>query len=177
MKEEVNSTATDRSTREMPSIDQTISLIQKLHAGQTDKTGKPYWLHPVAVMHLLGDDATDIEKTAALLHDVLEDTSCTPDDLLREGYPHEVVALVDGLTRRPGSGSYMDWIRSIASSGNTSLMRIKLADNRHNSDPQRLEGLPAEEKAKFADMARNRYTRSIAILERGLQGTEKDFRP
>jgi hypothetical protein len=75
----------------MKTIEDTIEFIRRAHAGQVDKGGQPYWQHPVAVMHRLGPDASTDEKLVALLHDILEDTRCTSDDLLAMGYPDNVV--------------------------------------------------------------------------------------
>lgn len=145
-------------------LEETKAFIQKAHAGQTDKSGAPYWHHPVAVMEILQGmhpDATDDELHAALLHDVIEDTEVTADGLREAGYSERTISLVEGLSRpkieaRP---TYMDWIRSIAASGDHDLIRIKLADNIHNSHPDRIAKLPEGER----DIV-NRYRRSMSIL-------------
>lgn len=149
----------------MPTIDETVAFIQRAHAGQTTKGGDPYWTHPVAVMRLLPADATEDERHAALLHDVLEDCGVTPDDLRASGYSERTIALVHGLSRPEGKDrpSYMDWIRSIAASGDRGLIVIKLADNEHNSEPDRIEKLPPEER----DIVK-RYERSMRALRSAL---------
>jgi (p)ppGpp synthase/HD superfamily hydrolase len=147
----------------MPSIDDTLDFIKAAHAGQTDKAGAPYWRHPVAVMERLAAPSDD-ERHAALLHDVVEDTAVTLDDLRRLGYGEGVVAIVALLTRDKSDGlTYLDWIRSIAASGNAAAIRIKIADNEHNSDPARLAQLPRE-----ARDLENRYQRSLKILRAAL---------
>ena len=142
----------------MPTIDETIRFIQWAHTGQVTKGNEPYWTHPVAVMKLLPEDATDDERHAALLHDVLEDTGTTADDLSVAGYSDEVIAMVQSVTRPAGEErpSYMDWIRNIASSGNKGAIRIKLADNQHNCDPIRVANLPPDQH----DIVK-RYERSV----------------
>ena len=143
-------------------IDETIAFIKAAHAGQTDKAGAPYYLHPVAVAGLLPPEADEDEALAALLHDVLEDTAVTEDDLRESGYSEKTIGIVRLLTRPPGM-TYMDWIRSIAASGNLGAIRVKLADNRHNSDPARIAQLPPEQRS----IAR-RYVRSMRILKAAL---------
>ena len=128
----------------MPDIEDTIAFIKEAHAGQMDWTGAEYWQHPVAVMNLLPEDATLEEKLAALLHDVVEDTDHTIVTLRDRGYPEEVLTILDLVTRDKADGrSYMVWVRAIVASGNRGAIRVKLADNRHNSDPARIRELVA----------------------------------
>lgn len=146
-----------------PTIDQTIEFIKVAHAGQLDRGGQPYWLHPVSVMNRLGPNATHHEKLAALLHDVLEDTSYTADDLLLMDYPHEVVHAVQLVTRPNDSVvSYLDWIRVIAAIGNKIAIRVKIADNEDNMDPERLARLPPDDKKLAAHV--RQYATSLSIL-------------
>lgn len=148
-----------------PSIEDTIAFIRMAHAGQVDKAGKPYHLHPEAVSERLGPDATDDERRVALLHDVIEDTAHTADDLLSMGFSRDVVAAVQALSRPEGENrpTYLDWIRNIAASGNRMVIRVKIADNEENSSPERVAVLPVEER----DIV-NRYRRSLAILRPAL---------
>jgi hypothetical protein len=146
----------------MPTIDDTIAFIRAAHDGQTDKGGKAYWHHPVAVMHRLGPAASESEKLAALLHDVIEDTRYTAGDLRKLGYSGEVVAAVALLTRPPGV-AYLDWIDSIAASGNRVAIRVKIADNEENADLKRLALLPPGEQG-----IAERYARSLSILRPAL---------
>jgi (p)ppGpp synthase/HD superfamily hydrolase len=145
----------------MPTVDETIAFIKKAHEGQTDKSGKPYWLHPVAVMHRLGENASEQEKLTALLHDVIEDTDYTAEQLLAMGYKKAVVTAVQMLSREKGPNrpTYIEWIRSIAASGNEIVIKVKIADNEENSDPARVAQLPPEER----DIVK-RYARSLEIL-------------
>lgn len=150
----------------MPIIEETIAFIRKAHAGQLTKIGEPYWTHPVAVMDLLPPEATEDERLAALLHDVIEDTRTTADDLRRMGYSERTIALVESLTRPEGSNrpSYMDWINGIAASGDRGLMRIKLADNEHNSDQVRVAKLTPELQQR-----NRRYQKSMIVLRDALR--------
>jgi len=144
-----------------PTLDQTRAFIRKAHAGQVDKAGKSYHLHPEAVEARLGADASEEDRHIALLHDVIEDTANTAADLLAMGYSAHIVASVALLSRPEGEGSqsYMDWIRSIAASGNRSAIRVKIADNEENLSPERVAQLPPEQR----DIVR-RYERSLKVL-------------
>ena len=85
-------------------------IARRAHAGQVDKAGVPYAHHPAWVAaRVEGDDA----KAAAWLHDVLEDTSLTADDLRRAGIPEEVVHTVEVLTHAEGE-SYQDYLERVA---------------------------------------------------------------
>ena len=149
----------------MPTIAETIAYIKAVHAGQTTKGGEPYWTHPFAVMCLLPADATEDERHAALLHDVIEDCGVTASDLIARGYSPRTVWLVASLSRPVGEErpSYSEWIRSIAATGDRGLIRIKLADNEHNSQPDRVAKLPPEERGIV-----KRYEKSMAVLRQAL---------
>lgn len=141
-----------------PSVEETLDFIKQAHAGQLDKGGEEYWLHPFGVMNGLGEGATDEERLIALLHDVIEDTDVTADDLRQRGYSEDVVRSVERLSR-PDGIAYMDWIRSIAASGDRAAIRVKIADNEHNSSHERNAKLPEGERGII-----HRYQRSLKIL-------------
>jgi (p)ppGpp synthase/HD superfamily hydrolase len=146
----------------MPTIEETIAFIRTAHEGQTDKAGAPYWRHPVSVMERLGPEASEDDKLAALLHDVMEDTHHSADDLRARGYSEAVIDTVRLLTK-PKGVPYLDCIRAIAESGNVSAIRIKIADNEDNSDPARVALLPPEQRG-----GQERYAKSLAILRAAL---------
>jgi (p)ppGpp synthase/HD superfamily hydrolase len=148
----------------MPTIEDTIAFIKSAHAGQVDKGGVEYWMHPVSVMHRLGPDASDECRLVALLHDVIEDTRYTAEDLRTMGYPEGVIASVQRLTKPKGT-PYLDCIRAIAASGDRMAMAVKRADNQDNLDPERLSKLPRETRS-----GDEKYRRSIEILTAVLDG-------
>jgi (p)ppGpp synthase/HD superfamily hydrolase len=84
----------------MNPLESAIALAVEAHRGQLDKSGRPYILHPLRVMFRC---TTDLERTVAVLHDVVEDTGRTFDDLRRLGFSEEVIAALDGVTKREGS--------------------------------------------------------------------------
>ncbi len=129
-------------------------IAEKAHDGQVDKAGQPYIDHPRAVAELLrecGDNAI----MAGLLHDVVEDSDTTLDDLRAAGFPEEVVRAVDSVTRRNGE-TYMTMIGRAAADPLGCL--VKLADNIHNTS--RLDNLEEPVRSGLA----RRYERALAVL-------------
>ena len=107
-------------------------LMFEGHKEQKDKSGVPYVFHPFHVAEQMDDE---ISCAVALLHDLVEDTSITVEDLRRQGFPDAVCDAVALMTHREGV-PYMDYIRRIKE--NPIAVKVKLADLRHNSDPSRL---------------------------------------
>ena len=151
----------NKAIKDKAEIEDTIKLIKKLHKGQTDKSGKPYWKHPVAVMELLPRKASQEERLGALLHDVLEDTETTKKDLKEMGYSDEVVEIVD-LVSRPQNMVYREWIESLAASGNEKAINVKLVDVEHNMSPKRMKKLPPETQKSLS----KRYEMTLEILKK-----------
>lgn len=133
-------------------------LATRAHEGQVDKAGKPYIEHPRAVAEILADQGCDDSVIiAGLLHDVVEDTPYTLDDLRNLGYSDEIVRAVDSVTKRPDE-TYMDMIHRAAADPIARL--VKLADNQTNSDPARLALLTEDEQAWFAQ----KYAKARKVL-------------
>lgn len=154
-----------------PDLNDTILLVDRLHAGQTDKLGAPYYFHPMRVMMRLGPHASDADKHAALLHDVLEEDvpggGVTETRLREYGYSDAILSMVCILTR-PDGMSYPDYIDRIISSGHVGAMRIKLADLYDNTNAERVRGAPKEVRAKIFSLCEKRYRPSIAKLKLAL---------
>ncbi|OHU47389.1 hypothetical protein BKG82_27665 [Mycobacteroides chelonae] len=122
----------------MESIDVIADRIAaRAHEGQVDKSGVDYIAHLRRVAQRVQPNTVDA-RAAALLHDVLEDTSVTPDELTLAGMPPHVVRAVELLTRRRGL-SNSDYYAQIR--GNALALAVKLADIADNSDPSRLSSL------------------------------------
>lgn len=136
-------------------INKAIDLAYDAHHGQKDKAGRPYFLHPVLVAQKMD---TEAEICAALLHDVVEDTGVTIDEL-REIFPPEVTEAVDVLTHRDGV-KYEDYVRRIKA--NPIARKVKLADIAHNMDETRISG-DEESRSKY-DERRKKYELARAIL-------------
>ena len=107
-------------------------IAKKAHLGQVDKAGEDYIKHPEKVASFV---KTDEEKAVAYLHDVIEDTELTLEDLSEYGFSKEVIEAVDIITKKRGE-DYQSYLNSVK---NNKLARaVKLADLRHNSDLTRL---------------------------------------
>ncbi len=109
-----------------------VAIAALAHQGQFDKAGEPYILHPLRLMLRA---ATPAERMAAVLHDVVEDSTWTLERLRDEGFPEAVVDAVDRLTRRDGE-SYEQFIDRVLESPLAS--RVKLLDVEDNLDLTRL---------------------------------------
>jgi GTP diphosphokinase / guanosine-3',5'-bis(diphosphate) 3'-diphosphatase len=118
-------------------LSQMLVLMTNAHAGQFDRGGKPYALHPLAVMHYLKSDDEELQ-CIALGHDVIEDTKTTYKDLVEAGMSERVINGIRALTKIPGETEEEYKERVFA---NTDAMRVKLCDLRHNSDIRRLKGV------------------------------------
>ena len=117
---------------EQSMFDLALSIAKKAHKGQYDKAGVDYIEHPLFVASLVD---TEEEKAVALLHDVLEDSPITAQELLSAGLPETVVSAVQVLTKKKGQDyqMYLELVKS-----NSIARRVKLADLKHNSDLFRL---------------------------------------
>lgn len=129
-------------------------IAYKLFANKKDKSGKPYINHLLRVSEKL---IVPIEKIAGLLHDTIEDTDVTVNDLLDVGFPKEVTDIVvlvtndnnDTLSKEEKLIKYSQKIDNIIDSGNIHAIRLKLADMSDNYDLTRLRELPLEKQEWF----------------------------
>jgi len=140
-------------------LEDAIILAADRHRGQRDKGDEPYILHPLRVALRL---RTDHERLAAVLHDVVEDTGVTADDLRERGLDEAVVAAIEALTKLDGE-NYATFIERVAA--NPIARTVKLADLADNLDPDRLAQLPPEEQQRLRDKyepARERLSRTAA---------------
>jgi GTP diphosphokinase / guanosine-3',5'-bis(diphosphate) 3'-diphosphatase len=116
----------------MSTLDRAIEIAIKAHAGQVDKGGEPYILHPLRVMLRM---RTEDERIVAVLHDVVEDSATSFEDLRAEGFSGAVIEALDALTKRPGEGR----VDAAKRAARIPLARaVKLADNAENSDLSRI---------------------------------------
>lgn len=136
----------------MPTIERAIEIAANSHAGQRDKAGQPYIFHPLRVMFRVNGEH---EQMAAVLHDVVEDTAITIDDLAREGFPSEVLRAIAALTKLPGETRLEAAARAAA---DPIARKVKLADNAENMDLSRIPN-PTEK-----DYARCREYEEVRAL-------------
>lgn len=139
---------------------ETLAFIKHAHDGQFYGEA-PYWTHPVEVAEELGTTSED-EYLAALLHDVIEDTDYTAEDLVGMGWNASVVDMVELLTKDT-SLDYQGNIQKIIDSGNRGAMRVKLADNRVNN-----RGDKSAMSAERRERLNKKYAMSIKMLEKAL---------
>jgi len=117
----------------MATLEAAIQLAVEMHSGQFDRAGKPYILHPLRVM--FASPADETSRIIAVLHDVVEDTPITFDDLRQRGFSEAIIAALDCLTRRDDE-TYAEFIERAA---NNPLARpVKIADIEDNMDVRRL---------------------------------------
>jgi (p)ppGpp synthase/HD superfamily hydrolase len=124
------------------------------HAGQVDKAGKDYIRHPETVASFV---KTDEEKAAAYLHDTLEDSSVTADDLRKAGIPESVIRAVKLLTHDK-SEDYLEYLDRVKV--NPIARVVKLADLKHNSDLSRIKNVTEEDKQRLA-----KYQKAVEYLK------------
>lgn len=138
-----------------PLTNKAMRMAYEAHHGQVDYNGIPYIFHPI---HLAEQMEDEISCCAALLHDVVEDTCVTMDDLESQ-FPREIIDVLKLLTHEEGT-DYFDYVRAIRS--NPIAVRIKLADLAHNSDQSRCVGadLPEEKLANW----QKKYQKAREIL-------------
>lgn len=118
-----------------PQVRAAYELARGAHAGQLDKAGQPYLLHPVMVAAgVRGHGITAM--VAALLHDVVEDAGVTPQKI-RAQFGDAVADAVALLTHEAGV-PYQDYVRRVAESGNAAAILVKLSDLTQNMNLARL---------------------------------------
>jgi (p)ppGpp synthase/HD superfamily hydrolase len=130
-----------------------LQVATQAHAGQVDKGGKPYIRHPLAVSALVD---TEQEKIVALLHDVVEDTAVTLENLRSFGFSEDILTAVDCITKRQGEPleSYLQRVKS-----NPLATAVKTADLSHNSDISRIPNPTQKDVARL-----ERYKQAAAYL-------------
>ncbi|WP_339296268.1 HD domain-containing protein [Paenibacillus sp. FSL W7-1279] len=136
-------------------IEIAISIALKAHKGQVDKGGNPYILHPIAVMNRV---ETIEEKIVAVLHDVVEDTEVTIDQLRETGFTDEILEAINLLTRAK-EDSYEEFIDKTLK--NRIARNVKIADIKENMNLSRIQD-PSEQDY----MRLEKYKRALERLER-----------
>ncbi len=137
-----------------PMTKKALKLCFNAHKEQTDKSGMPYVFHP---FHLAEQMVTEETTIVALLHDVVEDTDYTIEDLVQMGFGKAITDAIALMTHADGV-DYMDYVRRIKD--DPIAKAVKLADLRHNSDLSRLSTVDEKAVAR-----REKYLKAIAMLE------------
>lgn len=126
-------------------LNKMLVLATNRHAGQFDKGGKPYILHPLAVMYLL--ESPDEERQCiAVGHDIVEDCGITYVELREMGFTERIIDGIRCLTKIPGEShdEYKEKVKS-----NPDSRAVKKADLRHNTDITRLKGVSPKDMARM----------------------------
>lgn len=129
-----------------------INLMYKYHNGQFDKSGLPYVFHPFTVAFNMKDEETCI---VALLHDIVEDTSCTFEEL-ETMFSEEIVDAIKLMTHNPEE-DYFSYIERISMNRIASL--VKISDLKHNSDESRLNNITEKDINRI-----KKYRKALEIL-------------
>lgn len=137
-----------------PMTKRALRLCFDAHRDQKDKSGLPYVFHPFHLAEQMSDEDT---TTVALLHDVVEDTDYTFEDLTNMGFPDRVVDAIRLMTHAEGV-PYMTYVAGLKD--NPIARAVKLADLRHNSDESRLDHMD-----EWARKRTEKYQAAIALLE------------
>jgi len=131
-----------------------LKLCFEAHKAQLDKSGMPYVFHPFHLAEQMKDETTTV---VALLHDVIEDTDYTFNDLIAMGFDGAIIDAIELMTHEEGV-PYMDYVEKIKS--NPIAREVKLADLRHNSDLSRLDAPTEKDKMRV-----EKYRKAIVLLE------------
>lgn len=124
-------------------LNKAIEIAARAHARQVDKGREPYILHPLRVML---STKNELERICAVLHDVVEDSEITFEDLRKEGFSEDVITVLDCLTKRKGE-SYDEFIDRVLK--NETACRVKLADLHDNMDLTRIKDPTDEDIARI----------------------------
>lgn len=141
-----------------------LKLCFEAHKDQVDKSGMPYVFHPFFLAEQMTDEITSV---VALLHDVVEDTDYTMDDLRAMGFSKEAIEALTLLTRDPAL-PYPDYVAAIKP--NPVARAVKLADLRHNSDLSRLGTIDEKALARV-----QKYRAAITLLETTIKLVQGDI--
>ena len=141
------------NTAEQSMVDLALSIARQAHEGQLDKAGVDYIEHPIYVASQVD---TEEEKAVALLHDVIEDSPFTAEELLLAGLLETVVTAVQILSKKKGQ-DYQTYLENVKS--NPLARIVKLADLKHNSDLSRLSSVTDKDLERL-----EKYKKAIDYL-------------
>ena len=136
-----------------PLVYKAMHIAYKAHHGQLDQSGAPYIFHPIHLAEQMEDEASTV---AALLHDVVEDTDYTLEDLKAMGFPDSVTGAL-ALMTHDDSVPYLDYVAKLKD--NPIARAVKLADLRHNSDLSRLDAVDDKALERV-----EKYKKAIELL-------------
>ena len=134
-------------------LERAINIAVKAHKGQKDKSGKPYIEHLLRVMYM---GNTEDEKICGVLHDLVEDTDWTFEDIEMEGFSNDIISALRCLTKG-GNEDYDKFIQRVLT--NPLAIKVKLKDLTDNMDVKRFQKLNAIDFERL-----NKYLKSYNLL-------------
>jgi hypothetical protein len=137
----------------MSTLERALAIAVQAHAGQLDKAGAPYILHPLRVMLQMD---TNEERIVAVLHDVVEDSEWSLERLRAEGFSDPVLRAIDSVTSRVGE-PYDSFV--LRAGRNPIGRRVKLANLHDNCDLRRIATPTDRDHARI-----EKYRRAIELL-------------
>ena len=135
-------------------LERAIQIAVEAHAGVKDRGGKAYILHPLSVMMRVESEA---EKIVAVLHDVIEDTDWTFDNLSEEGFSEEIIDALKSVTKTSDEEDYDQFV--LRAQKNEIGRKVKIADIKENLDVTRLGHLTEKDIARM-----NKYKKALRLL-------------
>ncbi len=145
----------------MDLADRAMEIAVHVHKAQKDRYGKSYIFHPIRIMMRM---TSITEKIVALLHDVVEDSDWTVDQLVNDGFPAEITEAVDAISKRDDE-AYFEYIERLRK--NSLAARVKLADLEDNMDLRRIEHIDDETATRLAA-----YRKAYTLLKNNLDCPE-----
>ena len=136
-----------------PTFEDALILAARAHQGQLDLAGAPYICHPMRVALAM---TSEDQRIVAILHDVIEDTAITYEDLVQAGYSAQIIAAVEALTKRTGEKRIEAAVRAKA---NAIAHAVKIADVKDNMNLARIAQPSTEDFARLKE-----YERVLAFL-------------
>ena len=149
----------DKNSPRIAGLESAIALAVKTHLDQTDKAGEPYILHPLRVMFRL---SSENERIVGILHDVVEDSEVSFNDLGKIGFSDIVVNALKAVTKLPAEkGSDEGYQAFVKRTGANPIARqVKIADLTDNLDVTRLEAIGEKDSRRIS-----KYLRALRYLE------------
>lgn len=138
-------------------LEKSIKVAEKVFENRLDKGGNPYMVHLLSVSYFMD---SELDKTVAILHDILEDSNVTREELKDFGYSKEVIESIEILTRKDKE-EYSKYIERIISSNNLTALNVKLYDLKNNMDISRIKN----PTPKDFERIETRYRKSYIKIE------------
>ena len=141
-----------------PLLKKAIKIAHDAHHEQVDKAGKPYIEHPLRVM----DNVQTLEeKIVAVLHDAVEDSELTLEDLVKLEFPENLIEAIEAITKRPKE-HYQSYLKRVMS--NPLALRVKIADMLDNMDMSRISAPTEKDWKRY-----KKYQETLPLLRSALR--------